>query len=1337
MRPCIRAAQRWGARVLAEQQANAAAAPASVDPAAAGAATTASAVRATAAALLGEGSGATASGGGGGVDSPVDATTGLAPAQLSALTHSGTFVASHGGTAAAAAAAVAAVAAGGRLSGSQARIAAGPSGRSLLSSADVEMPSGRGQADGRGNSVGGAAAANDLTTTQPRSSSRDYSTTAHSSAAVAAEALGVSDRVAAATALTRPPMRHGTGSFTSYSSGSAPRKGAYHPSPRRGGAAAAASAATSAAASPLPFHRLISGAAAAITATSGTAGTDPGEVQATLPSFGFGHKPSHQRRAQLLGAVGTSASFTAASSPAFSARVTADDNQDDGVGPYAVEAADCFTGEPDLAPSHDSGNGSFSRSPSTGVAAAGGAPRRRPPQRSYSLRGLLSRSFTQGASQPHAPLHPQLQPQPRPHHHPPLPGSPLLRGAAADGQHRVIGSGSGSGSQASTPTAAAAAAASSQAPPAHASRLGLLNSVTSAVSAPDPRLPATMPTTASASAVSGDDGQKLTPPSLEPEPVAEAPSPVPTARAGVVAPAPDPEAAASGGSAARRRDGSLLQTLQRADTSGGAPAMAVGSSGGSFSSGAGAHAGKPRASVLAFAERLRSMGSSRTPAVIDGPLTNGADADATARPAAPVVDGLMPDANGSAAAQVDVQSQADSAPNVEEQHAAALEAPASSTAAAVAPKQHPRTGALIDAAVSALPGRVLSAVVEGGEGEHSMRLGTLGSGPEVQRRLQLQAMADPADPAPLGPGDGPAISEDMAHVTGGGAAAATAAAAARAGVVLGSGFGSEGTGGGGGGDLNLIPAAGDSGAAGGPTSPSSTSYSHGQSHSQSYSLHGAGRSGHLSASGSGAPGPGGAAADDAGSAVTATGLGTYASTSSMSPGAAGTGANGGAAASTSTAAGGAASGGGAVHSRGSVRRQGHALKRPLSRNSTRSYLAQALPTSTLTLIGRVHSQRDLEALDSAADGAAASAAAAAFGGGAAAVLSPGNGGGSRARGLGGRRGGGLGEVGRSMSFNVAPSEPRLTVPRIFSFMRSASKRVLEIQQKAASGNGLKQAGGGAGGSGAFGGGGSFAGGGGSNEGALATMSDCMAFAATAAGGQVPSPTQPQPQSPRVGPSINAIVSAPDTGAGALAFGRESDAPTGEHAFGQLGTFAQMAGGAAAVTATRESASTAANTVSGSHSHSHPADGAALAAPRGSHEPGALPEPAHFGGAAAGAAAAAQLPSPPPSLPVLQPPAMLRLRAEERVLRDAASGGAGAAAAVQSPRDMSPAEMARRVGSAWHEVAATSFTDPVTGARVVAIVQVSGGVSGWVSVTEPGVVAVECLHVCGTHGRLAG
>ncbi len=44
----------------------------------------------------------------------------------------------------------------------------------------------------------------------------------------------------------------------------------------------------------------------------------------------------------------------------------------------------------------------------------------------------------------------------------------------------------------------------------------------------------------------------------------------------------------------------------------------------------------------------------------------------------------------------------------------------------------------------------------------------------------------------------------------------------------------------------------------------------------------------------------------------------------------------------------------------------------------------------------------------------------------------------------------------------------------------------------------------------------------------------------------------------------------------------------------------------------------------------------------------------------------------------------------------------------SPRLMTPAEMAARGGTAWHEVAATSFNDPVTGARVVALVQVRRG-----------------------------
>lgn len=153
-------------------------------------------------------------------------------------------------------------------------------------------------------------------------------------------------------------------------------------------------------------------------------------------------------------------------------------------------------------------------------------------------------------------------------------------------------------------------------------------------------------------------------------------------------------------------------------------------------------------------------------------------------------------------------------------------------------------------------------------------------------------------------------------------------------------------------------------------------------------------------------------------------------------------------------------------SRSAVRRQTVTLKKPLSRTSTRSFLASNLSTSTLNVLGRVNSNRDLERLGTEAtgDGASPDGAGAGNGNGNGGPWPPRPSAGSASSTTGGYActsalsngsgdsGGagpltGRGEVGPaaaavpgSGAYDLRAPKPALAVPRVFSFFRSLRNR---------------------------------------------------------------------------------------------------------------------------------------------------------------------------------------------------------------------------------------------------------------------------------------------------------
>ncbi|KXZ53242.1 hypothetical protein GPECTOR_7g1136 [Gonium pectorale] len=268
-----------------------------------------------------------------------------------------------------------------------------------------------------------------------------------------------------------------------------------------------------------------------------------------------------------------------------------------------------------------------------------------------------------------------------------------------------------------------------------------------------------------------------------------------------------------------------------------------------------------------------------------------------------------------------------------------------------------------------------------------------------------------------------------------------------------------------------------------------------------------------------------------------------------------------------------------VHQRGAVRRQLNALKRPLSRSSTRTYLMTALPTSTLNVLGRVHSQRAVNGAGSSGEEEETGGHASSATGGVCSAS-------GRLRGRTSVVSEGLAGC-RSNSLQLSAAEPRLAVPRIFSFMR-ASKRMLELQQ-----------------------------------------------AAVTEGGGVTGTRTPPRRHASAGSSEGSNVGGAGMGSFPLS---QRERPVLHSAMARMG---------------RESASRSPTSLA----QSGPSSEAALrtAAPLG------------------------------------------RVRGQE-------DADHNPGVRMVSPREMTPVDMARRVGMAWHEVAATSFTDPVTGTRVVALVQ---------------------------------
>ncbi|GLC34749.1 hypothetical protein PLESTB_001159300 [Pleodorina starrii] len=375
-----------------------------------------------------------------------------------------------------------------------------------------------------------------------------------------------------------------------------------------------------------------------------------------------------------------------------------------------------------------------------------------------------------------------------------------------------------------------------------------------------------------------------------------------------------------------------------------------------------------------------------------------------------------------------------------------------------------------------------------------------------------------------------------------------------------------------------------------------------------------------------------------------------------------------------------AAGGG--HARGGVRRQLHALKRPLSRTSTRTYLMTALPTSTLNVLGRVHSLRQMEYDYDEADGGDDAA----------------DGDGPRGRGgllRASTTNMGLSRAARnattptagvyrskSQSLNVAAAEPRMAVPRIFSFMRSASKRMLQQMQ------GAQTAGG--------------DGGDGPTAPIAISPQRRHTIELTPLDGCGRGATHRLSQSPRWSVDCPPRVS-PQTRLGleTSMYGSAGPSASGSRQTGDGTAIGSGTGTGSGTAAGRTSTASEATLHKSSREHGMTALGA---------EPPLSCE--EDGNAAAGAAAAAgRCASPPQLLPSQDsrsdrgsPPLPAQLSRLRASVEDFEGGGGATGVRMMSPREMSPADMARRVGMAWHEVAATSFTDPVTGARVVALVQ---------------------------------
>ncbi|GLI61498.1 hypothetical protein VaNZ11_003827 [Volvox africanus] len=383
-------------------------------------------------------------------------------------------------------------------------------------------------------------------------------------------------------------------------------------------------------------------------------------------------------------------------------------------------------------------------------------------------------------------------------------------------------------------------------------------------------------------------------------------------------------------------------------------------------------------------------------------------------------------------------------------------------------------------------------------------------------------------------------------------------------------------------------------------------------------------------------------------------------------------------------------GSGGHHARGSVRRQLHALKRPLSRSSTRTYLMTAIPTSTLNVLGRVHSMRQMEyegEPDCERD--ATRGQEDRIGGGGLLLRAS-----TTTAALGRRTRTATVYRSKSHSLNVTAAEPRMAVPRIFSFMRSASKRMLRQMQ-----------------------------------GQQVDATSCRST-----GGEACS-TAPIAISPQrrhtfeLAPlNING-VSGNDTAGGGGGGYRLSHSPrwsVGCHPqrltpvvspVGLETAYEDSSMGPSGSNAAHMGEVPARSFSATSEGPLHKSSREQVTSP-----PRPLPASAIIGpgmpssssedagpGPAVAAAAAAAIASPSSvagaervsrgSAPPLMPPQLTRLRASEDWVD---AGGVGVR--IMSPREMSPADMARRVGMAWHEVAATSFTDPVTGARVVALVQ---------------------------------
>ncbi|GIL54420.1 hypothetical protein Vafri_9957 [Volvox africanus] len=383
-------------------------------------------------------------------------------------------------------------------------------------------------------------------------------------------------------------------------------------------------------------------------------------------------------------------------------------------------------------------------------------------------------------------------------------------------------------------------------------------------------------------------------------------------------------------------------------------------------------------------------------------------------------------------------------------------------------------------------------------------------------------------------------------------------------------------------------------------------------------------------------------------------------------------------------------GSGGHHARGSVRRQLHALKRPLSRSSTRTYLMTAIPTSTLNVLGRVHSMRQMEyeeQPDSERDVTLSGQQDRIGGGGSLVRASTTN------AAMGRRKHTAAVYRSKSQSLNVTATEPRMAVPRIFSFMRSASKRMLQQMQ-----------------------------------GQQVDAISCRSTGGDACS-TTPITISPQRRHTFELTPLNANgVSGSDTAGGGGGLHRLSHSPRWSADFHpqRLSPVVSPVGLETAYEDASIEPSGSNSAPMGEAPPRHFSITSEGPLHKSSREqvtssPRPLPASAIMGdampssssegeGSGPVAAAAATATASPSSVAGVErvsrgsaqppmPPQLTRLRASE----DWADAG-GVGIRMMSPREMSPADMARRVGMAWHEVAATSFTDPVTGARVVALVQ---------------------------------